>query len=392
MFDDGPSYGTPGDLFITRLWQGKVILLCVVVPVLLTVALNYVAKPTRRRLGWVLLAGVAAVGMTTTATFLVPIVALGAMAPLVVRGRLREAALGFVAMAGYSIAAGVVTVAVGGHSADDFGSRELFRFDPEWFGHAIFLNGVIAFLVVGCVLVGALLQPRTDARITTAVLVLITGITFIPGFTDITYDVLGLGPTLWRVSWVCAIAGLVGLVGTAASRPGGSAPNSVRYGVPIAMAAALMISGSPIWTSGADVSRKAPWDWQRDEYSVPTANALIPLLRTGDLVLAPGGLTVTIAVSTTRVKTVAPRDYIMDYLKDEPGFHYQDRLTLLEFVDLEEDLPFDAEAVRAALNTVRPDTVCIYRGMPDRELFLQSAGYKQSVRNKSFACYDRPSF
>ena len=32
LFNDGPSYATPGDLFVTRLWQGKVILMCVMAP------------------------------------------------------------------------------------------------------------------------------------------------------------------------------------------------------------------------------------------------------------------------------------------------------------------------------------------------------------------------
>ena len=50
LFDGTVSYASPGNLFLTRLWQGKIVLLCVVVPLLLVYALRYVERPTRARL------------------------------------------------------------------------------------------------------------------------------------------------------------------------------------------------------------------------------------------------------------------------------------------------------------------------------------------------------
>ena len=46
LLDGGSGYASPGTLFLTRLWQGKVILLCVVVPTLLVYALQIVEHPT----------------------------------------------------------------------------------------------------------------------------------------------------------------------------------------------------------------------------------------------------------------------------------------------------------------------------------------------------------
>ena len=51
LVDGTSSYGPPGNLFLTRLWQGKVILLCLVVPLLLVHALAYVRQPSRTRAG-----------------------------------------------------------------------------------------------------------------------------------------------------------------------------------------------------------------------------------------------------------------------------------------------------------------------------------------------------
>ncbi len=178
LVDGTSSYGPPGNLFLTRLWQGKVILLCLVVPLLLVHALAYVRQPSRSRAGWLAVGGVAAVACSTTAIFLVPIVALAGMAPLVLtreRRDVRAAAVGFAALAAYPLLGGVATLALGGRSADDFGERRGYRFDPSWFGHAVFLTDLLAFVGVTAVLVGSLLLPLRTARITTAVLVLITG-------------------------------------------------------------------------------------------------------------------------------------------------------------------------------------------------------------------------
>ena len=103
-----------------------------------------------------------------------------------------------------------------------------------------------------------------------------TGVTFIPGVTDLSYDLVGLGPTLWRVSWVCTTAALVGVVGAGLSQRFAVAGGRLwRYAIPGAMVAVFMLFGSPIWTSGANVDLKAPWDWQRSSATMETARAVV---------------------------------------------------------------------------------------------------------------------
>src|SRR3982750_1588818 len=50
-------------------------------------------------------------------------------------------------------------------------------------------------------------------------------------------------------------------------------------------------------------------------------------------VLAPDGLSTTVVVTQTGVKVVAPRDYYLDYLSDDPDFLYEERLLLSRFAN-----------------------------------------------------------
>jgi hypothetical protein len=225
--------------------------------------------------------------------------------------------------------------------------------------------------------------------VTTALLVLVAGITFIPDVTDISYDLVGLGPTLWRVSWLATTAALVGVAGTALSQRGVAAPTVLKYLVPIALAAIIVVAGTPIWSAEAGVSFKKPWEWQRSAPSLAAAKQVIAAADDGDVVLAPQDLAITLDVMTTRVKTVAPRDYFMDYLRDEPGFDFDDRLTLVEFVNLPPGDPFDEAGVRLALDRLQIDSICLPTGSEQRVMFLEGTGYIPGVATASYGCLDR---
>lgn len=385
LFDGGPGYAAPGNLFLTRLWQGKVILLCLLVPVLLVYALRYVERPTGRQAGWLFAGGVAAVGLSTSAMFLVPLLALAGAAPLCMR-RPGRALQGFVAMAAYPLVAGAVTVAVGGRSADFFDTRGLYRFDPEWFGHEIFRAGPVAAIAVASVLAGALLVPDRNARVTTGVLAVITGVTFVPGVTQLSYDLVGLGPTLWRVSWVASIAALVGVLGARIATSG--TRRSLRLAGPLAVAVALVLFGVPIWSDENEVALEAPPHWQRGSNSVAAAELAIDAVGPGDIILAPEDLAVTISVLTTRVKTVAPRDYFMDHLRDEPSFHYAERLTLVDYVNLRIGSGYESQVARG-LTLLDVDEVCLATGSQQRFQFLRAQGYRSVTESAWGRCLTR---
>jgi hypothetical protein len=392
LVDGGTPYGTPGNLFVTRLWQGKVILLCLLVPLLLVYALRYVERPAPARLVPLALASLAAIGLSTTGIFLVPVIAVGSMAPLLLRAP-RRAAAGFAALAVYPIGTGVVSIAVDGHSADDFGDRLLYRFDPSWIAHTVFLSGGLALVGVLCVLLGALLVPHPAARLTTGLLVLATGLVFIPGVTRAAYDLTGLGPTLWRLSWVATVPALVGVasvtvIGAARRR----FPDLRRRWVnPVAIAVALGLAaviGVPIWgepSTGASV--RAPFHWQRPTPSMVAAHEVLGVLHSGDRVLAPQGLAVTLAISSSDLRSIVPREYYLDYLHHDPAFDYRDRHLLYDFVNgiimtVPDDLP-------GALRRLHVDIVCMLAPIQLKYDALLADGYRPLVAAAGYRCLRR---
>ncbi len=381
LLDGGGGYAAPGLLFLTRLWQGKVILLCVLVPVLLVRASRFAQAPSRRGAVGLAAGGVAAVGLSTTAMFLVPLLALGAAAPLLRHPRRAGAA--FASMAAYPLLAGAVTTALGGRSADDFGQRRTYRFDPAWFGHEIFRSGTLAVVAVSAVLLGALLLPQRRDRVTVAVLTVLVGVTFLPGVTRVAYDLVGLGPTLWRVSWLVPVAALVGVLATL------PVPLRRRAGpwlLPAVVCAALAVAGTPLWSGSSGATWKSPGDWQRSERSLAVAALAVEALPGGGVVLAPEDVAITLSVLTTRVKTVAPRDYFMEYLQDDPSFHYADRLLLLRFAD--PGGPPGAGGVRRALDVVGVDEVCLPADDPGLTV-VRDAGFTRSAQTAGLTCLAR---
>jgi hypothetical protein len=382
LFDGTFSYGPPGNLWLTRLWQGKVILLCIVVPVLYVHLLRYAERPSRAKAAWLFLCGIAAVGLTTSAIFLVPVVALAGVAPLLVRRSWGAAALGFVATAAYALGAGAFTVLTGGRSADDFGIRRQYRFDPEWFGHAVFLTGVLALLAVAAVLLGTLLVPHPMARVSVGVAAFVTGVTFVPGVTELSYDLVGLGPTLWRYTWLLMIAPLVGVLASwAATRLDGA--TRVLTGV---VAAALVVGlGFPIFTQTSGTTWDWPPHWQRGPSALTVTDWLIDHAQHDDVVLAPDGLAITLVTTTTDLKVVAARDYYLDYLRDDPTFHYEDRIDLTWMVNRTEG--WDLEAIPGALRTLDVAYACAYLEDTASEVALRGAGYEVVLETGTYRCF-----
>ncbi|MGH3496128.1 MAG: DUF6077 domain-containing protein, partial [Nocardioidaceae bacterium] len=380
---DGVSSSSPGNLFVTRLFQGKIVFMCLMVPLLLVYALRYVERPTRARAGWLLVAGVAAVGVTTSAMFLTPLIAAAGVAPLLRRSR-RLALLGFAAMSAYPLAAGVVTKAVGGRSGDDF----LFRFqryDPSWFGHTIFDYGVPAVIVVAAVLLGILLVPNPRARVTTGVLVLFMGVTFIPGVTQLSFDLIGLGPTLLRVSWIVSMAALVGVLVTWWT--GRFARPAMKVAGPLALVVLLGAFGAPLWAGARPASLAAPFHYQRAASQVQMAEKLISRSRPGAVVLAPQELSITVTVLTTRIHTLVPRAYIMANLHHDPRFHYNRRQALNTFAT--GYLGWRPAAIKRDLHLLGVDTVCLPADRPARLRAVRRYGYRKPLRTSVYTCLTR---
>jgi hypothetical protein len=70
---DGGTHQSFGNFGLVRIWQGKVILVTVLLPATLLLAHRYLIYPTSRKLGILAIAGVCAVGLSSSGVFLFPL-------------------------------------------------------------------------------------------------------------------------------------------------------------------------------------------------------------------------------------------------------------------------------------------------------------------------------
>ncbi len=309
---------------------------------------------------------------------------LAGAVPLVRTSR-RHAVACFVATSAYPLGAGVVTKLVGGRSADLFDTRKLYRFDADYIGHILFDTGPLALVLVLCVLLGVLLVPHRGARVTTGVLLVALGIVFVPGVTHLSYDLVGLGPTIRRIKHGLDF---VALVGVAVVRLGSMARGRLGLGLAAAATAATVFFasvGSPMTSQAATWQR--PFHWQLDDKDRAVPGRLAKAGPLHGLLLAPKSASIATAVTTTAIKTVTPKEYYMDYLRGDPSFHFNERELLYSFVNNRPWKRRDQRALTRALATVGVAVACVDASAEGRARALLRAGMRPYFRTPGYRCF-----
>lgn len=379
----GDQHYSFGNHFLGRIWQGKILFLWLMVPLLLCYLQRFVRQPSRRRLGALFAAGVAGVGLSTNAMFLVPLVAVGGVAPLVFRAPLRAAA-GFVAPAAYPLGAAGVTLAVGGYVGADYASMTDIIV-PGWLTHLVLGDGVRAGIAVLAVLAGALLLRQREARVTAGALATIAAVMYAPGMPLFVFELTGLGRTLHRVLWILPVAALVGTLGSAVAVA--ARTRAVQYGVPLSLTAVLVVSGLPLWSASNGPARLTGVpQWKLPPGTVPTAQHIVARSEPGDTVLAPYELGHTLAIMDPPVTPVLPRTFFTNALEGVPGFHAAERLYLKEFAK-DYLAPGRMAGIPRALRVVGVDMVCLHRADADGARVLERHGYEVALRDRAVRCY-----
>ena len=233
------GYGL-GAFWIGRIWQGKVIFVCLAVP-LLYLALTRWARLGRRYDAAMLFAvGAVALGLTSTATLVVPPIAAGAAVMLLLCRRPRW----YVPLlaAAYPVASGVV-VALAAAGGGQFGNVAFTSFEAF---HAVVGDRLWGALGV----VGLLLAPWAvragAARMTAAAGSVVAVAAMAPGVPQLVNTVTGAGPILYRLMWMAVLPVLVGVLATAPLPVDRFAPavrRTVAVAVPAALAALLVVGG-----------------------------------------------------------------------------------------------------------------------------------------------------
>ena len=225
---DGEGHAAFGNLSFGRSWQGKVIFLIVITPLLVHHGLRWARDGSRRDLALLVAGNVAGLGLTRTAAFIAPtvtIIAVGAGA-LACR-RWREVAWATVACipALLFVLAGALfdppPDRIGGAIASgDTESVPLAAsatsLDPGVQWHFVFGDGGRLFIPVAAVLLGWVFVRDRSARLFMVLAPLtLFGVFYAPRVLPWLAEPSGAGSILWRVAWLLPLPMAVGLAATA---------------------------------------------------------------------------------------------------------------------------------------------------------------------------------
>jgi hypothetical protein len=384
---DAQSLRTLGAFFVGRLWQGKVVFLCVLVPLMFALLHEYAERPSRRRAALLAAAGVAGVGLTTNAIFVVPVIAAGCLAPVAAR-RPARAGAGLLAAAGYPLAAGVLTLAVGGRTPDAYTAADVV---PSRLAHYVLGTGVMAAVAMLASVAGPVLIRRHLPAQMVAATALLVGCLLAPGVPELILDLTGLGGPLWRLLWAIPTAALVGLVATGLVT--GRRPAPARAAPAAVVVCVVVLAGQTLWSAprgwpvAAEIATHPAWKLSPD--ALVPARLILAAAHEGDLVLAPSPLSWTLTAISGGVSSVSARPFYTRALSGVPAAHVPERELLQHFISDGLDAVRGrsrrdrTRRVRRALRTLGVDIACVSGGDPLSRSVLAGAGYVRPIVTSS---------
>jgi Family of unknown function (DUF6077) len=369
---------------LTRVWQGKALLVTVLVPLLFALAHEFAERPTRRALALLACAGVAAVGLSTTAIFVVPVIALGCFAPVALRS-LPVALRGFTATAAYPLAVGLLSLAMGGRAPDKAYTAQ--QLQPQNLLHLLLGANLTTLLAVSAILAAPVLLPQARAGAMVAGTALVAGLMLAPRVSETLFAHIGLGRELSRLIWGVPVAALIGAL---AATVAADRSRWLRYVPAVAAIAVLVVAGRPVWSHaiGTDVTRHP--GLKRWPTTVAQSRELMALSRPGDVVLAPRSVSETLLVLSGKITPVGTRPMYVRPLYHVRRARARARLWLMYLVG-PNPAPQHGRTryvhdIRWALRVVGVDLACTAPGQRLAHDVLRSAGYSRPVPVGGLSC------
>lgn len=373
-----------GSFFVGRSWQGKTALLIVLVPVLLAQLHDYGRTPSATGLARLALLGVAAVGLSTTGIFLVPLIAFACMAALALQDRI-AAALGLVAAAAYPVGAAVVTKLTGGRVPDIYVDADVVAGDLV---HLTLYRGTVAAVAVAAILIAPALIPRRLAARMVAAIVLLVGVLYTPGVPLAIFHVTDLGRVLWRLMWAVPVAALVGTL--AVRLVPDRFPPLLRLVPAVAIVAALALSGTPPWGDRAARGLVWPPVYKRFPDELASARAAVRAAGPGEIVWSTRKVEQTIGILEPRVRTVNARGFFTTALEDEPAALVPERKRLHNVITYGLDSAA-GDDVPGDLRTLGVDVACPLEFQTRHIALLENAGWTRASSSPDVICLRAPS-
>ncbi|RAY11130.1 hypothetical protein DPM19_32000 [Actinomadura craniellae] len=380
----GAHNASLGSFHLVRLWQGKAVLVSLVIPLLYVYLTRWAERRSGTALALAAAAGVAATGLTSSAAFVVPLITAAVAGPLLLTGRVRDAVAACAASA-YPIAAGLVVML--GYSAIEVAGS--FHPAPRTYSW-IMMTGILGALG-GAALWGAprLARAGTPAMITAGVAG-VTTVLIIPGVLELVRDASGAGPVLWRTLWLVPAPALVGLLAAirlpAVPRLSWTPPALVPALAPgLAAGALIPLVGTPVWAEENGSTVAARPAWKADPGRLRAARTVVAASGERGVVLMPLVYMRYVPVITTRVNAVSPNNHYLRLMPAPPEFT-EDRLLLTQMVRSKYAPMPTPQRAADALRRIGVTVACARAdNLPALEL-LRSAGYGNMMHVSRLRC------
>ena len=394
LWTTGASGYSFGSFFGVRMWQGKAMLVSIVLPLVLLTGARLVRSGSLRHHLLFGAALVAAVGASNTAVFLAPLlvagIALAALALRRPRGALR---LG--AWLAYPLAAGAVSVLLAPASptvaqrlAEGFTvtSGATTVADP-----LLTVPGRHGILVVTCLAIGlgALGIRNVVLRLTTTGALVAAGLTLLPGVRDL-LSAIGLTAVLWRLWWVVPVPLLLaGLVGAATGRVA-ERPRVVVAAVAAGAAAVVglvpLVNGRWVGAEGNGARLASPLSWKVPGGALREARFIESVSEPGDTVLAPWDTSRVLAALSVEVQPVSARRFYLPSYAGTSEAHAGEREVLQVFAD--ERTP-QSDTIGEPLELLGVDTACVGRSRGRAIELLEANGFEDVGSKGTITCLRR---
>ncbi|MER7891484.1 DUF6077 domain-containing protein [Micromonospora sp. NPDC094482] len=368
-----------GTFHLPRLYEGKGMFVSAVIPLMWLYLTEWFDTRSRRSLLLIVALSITAVGLTTTAAIILPMLAgAGAFAMLLV-GRWKDALIAGAAAVAYPVGSVVVSQLV--FPAVAATGADAAFFDAEYTYRRTLMVGVVGVVCGLALWCGPLLARRRTPALLAAGATLALSVLLVPGVLEALSAVSGISVVLWRVPWLLALPTLIGLLCTVdVPAPARALRRVASVGIAAAMVASFALFATPMWSpqSWVEVHDRPTWKLPQQRQGI--AFWIKDLDRPDGLVLAPSVIMRTSLVVTSRVRVVLPRDfYLVEY--DLNSDFAKDRLLLSRFADGRTQ-PTRAE-LEPALQRLDVGTICVYNGNTYAREMAPQLGYTEFAKRRA---------
>jgi Family of unknown function (DUF6077) len=374
---------TPGNFFLTRIWQGKAAFVAWLVPTIFVYLTKWLAHQDSRTAALLLFAGLGSIGMTGSATFVAPLIFLTALIPLLVCRQWRALPVPFVA--------GAIPLAVGLFAvlrfplADTVGAQPLHS--NGWLYHEVLGAGVVGGIAGSAICAAVALTRAGSPRRLAGGIAIVTVVVFTPTVLPLLHDLSGLTTTLRRTLWFIPLPALVGLL--AAIPVYRRMERFAPVALTVALAGLLIAFGHPLWTGEFGASRWASPGWKiGPPERLSTAKAILARYEGDGPILVRREIMKVIALLTVEPKAVNARTLYLERTREARGRTNQ-RLALTAFVMETRPRPKEA-VVRHALSDLGVGLVCLGETQARLIAEVESVGpYRRGFRTHGYLCLER---